>query len=303
MRGGVLVLNNNINTNSFSLNSNSDIKQSKTINTSGLKYSNFLSDDDPSFGFYTNAIDQKNAIFDSRKPIIIVARMFFNGIDSNYVWHVPPEDCETENYNKYSVIQINNPLAYNGKSVSFTYSAKLNNGAKTDYWERSIPIKVKEEASSPTTPPTSSPATPPTSSPTPPTTNPSKPTPTPPSNSNTNKPSNQGGVSAKPSNPSKPNNPTNNVIGNNGLVEDSGLDWWVYAAIAGGSVVLIAGVVTTILLLKKKKSKVNKKVKTQQVVRSNNGPVKTITTSRTIPTSKGGSMPSFKNPPPSNRRK
>ncbi len=80
-----------------------------------------------------------------------------------------------------------------------------------------------------------------------------KPTP-PPSKLST--PSN-GGNNSKPS---TPNTPTNSTIGNNGLVEDLGLDWWVYAAIAGGVVILVAIGITTWLLLKKKNSKKNKKV-------------------------------------------
>ncbi len=123
-------------------------------------------------------------------------------------------------------------------------------------------------------------------------------------NNTPNAPSSGGTNSTKPSNPSKPNAPTNSNLGNNGLVENSGLDWWVYAAIVGCSIVLIAGIATTVLLLKKKKSKRNKKVKTQQVVRINGSNVKTITTSRTFPTKATSRlMPSFRNPPPSNKKR
>ena len=124
--------------------------------------------------------------------------------------------------------------------------------------------------------------------------------PTKPNNPTPSKPNGSGGSSNKPS------NTVNGIDGNSGLVEDSGLDWWIYAAIGGGVLLIIIAITIIVVSNKKKKQKkqVKQNMKIQQVVRANGSNVKTITTSRTIPTrTTSGAMPTFRNPPPTSKKR
>ncbi len=119
-------------------------------------------------------------------------------------------------------------------------------------------------------------------------------------------PSKPNGTESNSNNPSKPSNTVNGIDGNSGLVEDSGLDWWIYATTGGGVLLLIIIIVAIVSFKKKKKQKkqVKQNMKTQQVVRANGSNVKTITTSRTIPTRTiSGAMPTFRNPPPTSKKR
>ncbi len=101
--------------------------------------------------------------------------------------------------------------------------------------------------------------------------------------------------------PNIPNSPSTNNIGNNGLINNSNSsnNTWIYIGIGSGIALIIIVTIIGIVLSKKKKSKNKKQVKVQQYVRTNNQPVKTIQTSKT----NNNQCPSFKNPPPSNRRR
>ena len=98
-----------------------------------------------------------------------------------------------------------------------------------------------------------------------------------------------------------PNKP-GGLVENSGLIEDSRSNLWIYIAIGGSALLLIIIIVSIVVSKKKKQQKNNKQnVRVQQVGRPGNQQVKTITTSRTIPTK--SSSPTFKNPPPSPKRR